>query len=202
MKKWFTVLALAAVSAAAVAAGPDAQSAAAAAEAQTSQILGELRSHKAQYQANPAALQNYMNTNVAANFALDDMAAVALGRHLQEVQAAGKFTAFKTAFRELLIRIYSKSWQNYTNAQIKVIGTPVLKTTKSGKVRAEVRTVITNNGQSSNAMFVMQWDGGAWRILDAAFSNISILTSYRNTFDTELQKNGIDGLLAKMQTME
>ena len=39
-------------------------------------------------------------------------------------------------------------------------------------------------------------------IYDVSFRNVSILSSYRNSFDTEINQGGIDKLIAKIKTMK
>ena len=197
MKKLLLSCALACACGLAVAAatGEDAK---ATVEAQTNTLIAELRANQATYAGNPAAFNQFVNSRVAPNMAFDKMAEIALGRHLQSVKAAGTFEAFRDAFRELLIRVYSKSWTEYTNAQISVIGTPTVDQYQRAKVRAQV----VNNGQTNQIEFALWYDGGVWKLYDATFSNVSLSSGYRTTFDGEIQASGVDALIAKMKTMQ
>ena len=179
-------------------AAPTGQDAKATVEMQTNTLISELRANQATYANNPAAFNQFVNARVAPNMAFDKMAEIALGRHLQAVRAAGKFEAFRDAFRELLIRVYSKSWTEYTNAQITVLGVPTVDQYQRAKVRAQVN----NNGQLSQMEFALWYDRGVWKLYDATFSNVSLISGYRNTFDGEIQNIGIDALIAKMRTMQ
>lgn len=198
MKKFLLASVLAAVSGVVFAqATPD--SAKAMIESQSTEILQELRSNQALYQSNPAAFNQFINSRVAPSLAFDRMAEIALGRHLQAVREAGKFEAFSAAFRELLVRVYSKSWTQFTNAQINILGLPTVDKYNRAKVRAQV---VDNAGKKHQVEFALWYDAGMWKVYDATFANISLLSGYRNTFDTEIQNSGVDALIAKMRTME
>lgn len=198
MKKWLLGVIFTAASMVTFAASPSPQGAKALIEQSSTELLNEMKANKATYQANPSAFQSFVNTRVSPHLAFDKMAEIALGRHLQEVKAAGKFDAFRDAFRQLLIRVYSKGWTNYTDATVKVIGTPVVD--QYG--RAKVRTQVTNNdGKTANMQFDLWYTNGEWKIYDATFANVSLITGYRNTFDTELKNSGVDTLIQKMKTM-
>lgn len=198
MKKFLLASVLAAVSGV-VFAQATPESAKAMIQTQSSEILQELRVNQASYQNNPAAFNQFINTRVAPSLAFDRMAEIALGRHLQSVRDAGKFEAFRDAFRELLIRVYSKSWTQYTNAQITILGSPTVDKYNRAKVRAQI---MDNTGKKNDVEFALWYDGGAWKLYDATFANISLISGYRNTFDTDIQKNGVDALISKMRTME
>lgn len=168
-------------------------------EQQAASILGELKQNSAQYSGNPSAFARFVDTQVAPYLAFDRMAEIALGRHLQEVRAAGKFDAFRDAFRQLLVRVYSKSWTQYTNGTLSVIGQPTVDKYNRARVRAQVKD---NAGKTEQIEFALWYDNGAWKVYDATFANISLVSGYRNTFDSEIQRGGIDALIGKMQTME
>ena len=41
---------------------------------------------------------------------------------------------------------------------------------------------------------------GDWKVYDVLIGNISLITSFRGQFNEEIKKNGIDGLIAKLET--
>lgn len=194
MKK-FSLVALLALCASAFAQTPE--SAAQTVETQVQNIMADLQAHKAEYQANPAAFNAFIDREVLPNLALDKLTLFVLGTDRKEVQASGKFDAFKAEFKNLLVRAYSKGWANYTNAKVKVIGTPVVDKNNMATVRVQA----DYNGESHNAIIQLWWDEGKWKLFDVSFSNVSLGTSYRNTFHTQLKNGGIDALIDYMKKM-
>lgn len=164
-------------------------------ESQGNLILQNLQQNATMYKANPNAFTTFIESNVAPQIDFNKMAEIALGRNLKKVKEAGKFDAFSQAFRKLIIRAYSKGWDNYTHADFKVLGTPNVDEYNRATVRVQVSD---NNGKKSNVSFAVWYHNGAWKLYDATFENISLMTSYRNTFDTDLQKMSIDALIQKI----
>lgn len=198
MKKMIWAFCLSLFSVVALADDPTGAGANAAVERQANQILAELSANQALYQSNPAAFEQFIERDIAPNLDFNKMAEIALGKHLNEVKSAGKLPEFTSAFRKLLIRVYSKGWTNYTHAKITVMGTPTVDKYNRAQVRAQV---VSNSGQRSSMNFALYYTGGKWKLYDATFENVSLMTSYRNTFDTELNNGSIDALISKMQTM-
>lgn len=168
-------------------------------EEQADLILKELRENQSKYQDNPQAFRAFVNEYVAPNLAFERMAEIALGRHLQAVRSEGKFGEFESAFRSLLTRVYSSSWENYINGEVRVVGLPTVDKYNRARVRAQV---IDNQGKRDNIEFALWYNNNKWQVYDATFANVSLISGYRNTFDSEIQQSGIDALIAKMKTMD
>ena len=41
--------------------------------------------------------------------------------------------------------------------------------------------------------------GDGWKVYDVIVENLSLVTNYRSTFATEIQKSGIDGLVKTLE---
>ncbi|MDT8283485.1 MAG: ABC transporter substrate-binding protein, partial [Gammaproteobacteria bacterium] len=59
-------------------------------------------------------------------------------------------------------------------------------------VRAEV---IQPGGPSIPMAYRVRITDNAWKVYDIKIDGISLVTSYRGTFEQEVRKSGIDGLL-------
>lgn len=167
-------------------------------ERQAQQILADLAANQAEYAADPQAFQQFIARAIAPGLDFHKMAQIALGRHLHEVERAGKLAEFTDVFRTLLIRVYSRGWRNYTDARVRVLGTPTVDRYNRAMVRVQVTG---NDGKSAQMRFFLYHGGQQWKLYDATFENVSLMTSYRNTFDSQLQKGGVDALIARMRAM-
>ena len=130
------------------------------------------------------------------------MSQVVLGRHWREANTQQK-TDFTAAFRDLLVRVYSRGWTNYAGTPVeeavKVLSaTPVDKYQRTD-TRIQVRD---KNGKQAIVVFSLRFKNGQWKIYDVSFENVSILSSYRNSFDSEINQGGLDKLIAKIKTMK
>ena len=177
-------------------AAPTAQDAQATLERQAERILGELKANKALYSSNPRAFQSFIDRTVSPNLAFDVMARYALGNHRKTVEGQGKFIAFRNALKDLLIRQYSNGWKDYTNATLTVSRVDAVKNN-----RTRITAVVNNNGTRNNMEFMLCYENGVWKVWDAKFSNYSIMTGHRNTFDKSLREKGVDAVIAEMKYM-
>lgn len=198
MKKWLLATALGGLSAFAFAAQPTGADARAMVEEQSALILQRLASNKATYQSNPDAFASLIRSEVLPHMDFDVMARFVLGRHWNSASPAQR-SAFTDAFRDLLVRVYSRGWTNYTGASVNVLGTPEVDQYQRTVIRAQVTA---NDGQKNTIVFNLRFKDGAWKIYDVSFQNVSILTSYRNSFDTDINRSGLDALIAKVRTMK
>ncbi|TGA66895.1 MlaC/ttg2D family ABC transporter substrate-binding protein [Dichelobacter nodosus] len=198
MKKHFLAVAALLLSGAVFAAEPTGESAKMEVETQIARLTQDLNNNKATYDANPAVFHEFISREIAPQLDFVKMSEIALGKHLKSVKDSGKFDAFTTAFRELLIRVYSKGWQNYAGASVRVLNVPSVDKYQ----RAQVRAQVSGSNANANVIIAVYFKNGAWKVYDATFENVSLMTSYRNTFDTELQQGSVDQLIAKMRTMQ
>lgn len=199
MKKWMVFVAIFCSFSLAFAAEPNTGVAARTViEQQAEQILADLATNQQKYASDPQAFQQFIARAIAPRLDFQKMAQIALGRHLAAVKQAGKLTEFTDAFRTLLIRVYSRGWKNYTQARVRVLGTPAVDQYNRAMVRVQVTG---NNGKSAQMRFFLYYSNAEWKIYDATFENVSLMTSYRNTFDSQLQKGGVDALIARMRAM-
>lgn len=198
MKKWLLTAALGGLATVAFAAQPTGADARIMVEQQSALILKRLASNKTLYQKNPDAFAELVREEVLPHMDFDVMARFVLGRHWNSATPAQR-SAFTSAFRDLLVRVYSRGWTNYTGASVNVLGTPQVDQYQRTVIRAQVTA---NDGQKNTIVFNLRFKNGAWKIYDVSFQNVSILTSYRNTFDSDINRNGLDALIAKVRTMK
>ena len=69
--------------------------------------------------------------------------------------------------------------------------------------RSDIRIQVRDkNGKQAIVVFSLRYKAGQWKMYDVSFENVSILSSYRNSFDTDINQGGLDKLIAKIKTMK
>jgi phospholipid transport system substrate-binding protein len=72
---------------------------------------------------------------------------------------------------------------------------------QAGDKKAAVRSKISlDSGQTIDVRYALYRTGGQWRIYDISFENISLVLTYRSSFGSIIKSNGVDGLIAKLET--
>lgn len=180
-------------------AAPNPAGAEALVEQQASVLLEEVNSKPELYRNDRAALNRLIDTEILPYLDFKIMSRIVLGRYWSQATPAQQ-DAFVDAFRSMLIRLYSDSWKQYdTNATFKVLGNSGVDKYN----RTDVRMQVTPRGKKpAIIVFSLHEQDGQWKIYDASFENVSILLSYRNSFASDIERVGIDGLTEKVRGMD
>ena len=71
---------------------------------------------------------------------------------------------------------------------------------QAGDRKAAVRAKISlDSGQTIDVKYSLYRTDGQWKIYDISFENISLVLTYRSSFSTIINDNGLDGLITKLQ---
>jgi phospholipid transport system substrate-binding protein len=161
----------------------------------TDEVLVIIKSDKDVASGNSAKVVQLAEQKVLPHFDFARMARLAVGRNWAQATDAQKET-LTNEFRTLLVRTYSSSLSQYRNQTIEV------KPLKlgAGEKEATVRTaVIQQGGPPIPIDYAMEKTDGGWKVYDVVIDGASLVTTYRGTFNDQIQKSGIDGLIKTLQ---
>jgi len=99
-------------------------------------------------------------------------------------------------FKTLLVRVYAGAMTEVKDQNIEVTKTlPV-----AGSTQVVVQTEVRGKGEPIKLDYRMDKpaDATAWKIIDVNVAGIWLVQSYRSQFATEINKGGIDGLIAAL----
>ena len=132
---------------------------------------------------------------VLPHFDFQRMTRLAVGRNWQQATDAQKEALVKE-FRTLLVRTYSSSLSAYRNQTIEVKPTKVGAQDKEATVRT---AVLQQGGPPIPIDYAMERQDSGWKVYDVVVDGVSLVTTYRGSFNDQIQKGGIDGLLKTLQ---
>ena len=132
---------------------------------------------------------------VLPHFDFARMTRLAVGRNWQQANDAQKEALVKE-FRTLLVRTYSSSLSAYRNQTIEVKPSKVGPQDKDATVRT---AVIQQGGPPIPIDYAMERVDSGWKVYDVVVDGVSLVTTYRGSFNDQIQKGGIDGLLKTLQ---
>ena len=161
----------------------------------TDEILTIIKADKDVQSGNTAKVVELAEQKVLPHFDFERMTRLAVGRNWAQASDAQK-QALTKEFRTLLVRTYSSSLSQYRNQTIEV------KPTKlgSGDKDAVVKTaVIQQGGPQIPIDYAMEKVDSGWKVYDVIIDGASLVTTYRGTFNDQIQKGGIDGLIKTLQ---
>jgi phospholipid transport system substrate-binding protein len=119
------------------------------------------------------------------------MAKLALGKNWRNATNEQKI-AFVDEFRDLLIRTYSKSLQEFRDQTITFFPVDIASNEEKAIVKSEI---LQSGGPTIPVAYRVRIKDNSWKVYDISIDGVSLVTSYRGTFTQEVRKSGIDGLL-------
>lgn len=160
----------------------------------TNEILAAIKADKDLQAGNQKKIEKLAEEKVIPYFNFARMTQLAVGRNWRDASDAQK-KALTEQFRMLLVRTYSTSLSQYRNQSIDV------KTLNVAPSDTEVivKTLINQpGGQPIPIDYSVEKIGTGWKVFDVLIDGVSLVTNYRSSFNTEIQKNGIDGLVKSL----
>ncbi len=160
----------------------------------TTEILAALKADKDLAAGNQKKIEKLADEKILPLFNFVRMTQLAVGRNWKDASDAQKKSLIDE-FRTLLVRTYSTSLTQFRNQTIDV------KPTKMAATDAEVvvkTQVIQPGGQPIPIDYSLEKSGDSWKVYDVLIDGVSLVTNYRSSFNTEIQKSGIDGLIKSL----
>ncbi len=157
----------------------------------TQRMMGVLRADHDSLKQHPERLYALVESIVLPHFDFARMSRLVLGRYWRTATAEQR-QRFAEAFRALLVRTYAVALLDYTDQKITV-----------GPLRAApgaTDVMVHSEVEPPGALPVpidyrMTLEGGEWKVYDVTVSGVSLVTNYRSSFATEIQKSGLDHLI-------
>ena len=159
------------------------------------EILAIIKADKDIQNGNSAKVYELAEQKVLPHFDFERMTRLAVGRNWSQANDEQKQALVKE-FRTLLVRTYSTSLSQYRNQTIDVKPTKVAPADKEATVRS---AVIQQGGPPIPIDYTMEKVDSGWKVYDVVIDGASLVTTYRGTFNDQVQKGGIDGLVKTLQ---
>jgi phospholipid transport system substrate-binding protein len=123
------------------------------------------------------------------------MTALAVGRHWREASDTQK-QQLQTEFRSLLISTYAGALTQIRDQKIEFSPLRASPTDTDVEVRSQV---IQSRGDPIQMSYRMEKLPDGWKIYDVNVLGAWLIETYKGTFSSEIDKGGIDGLIATLQ---
>lgn len=161
----------------------------------TDEVLAIIKSDKDLQAGNSRKVVELAEAKVLPHFDFARMTRLAVGRNWAQASDAQK-EALTKEFRTLLVRTYSTSLSQYRNQTIEVKPAKIAAQDKEATVRT---AVLQPGGPSIPIDYAMEKTDSGWKVYDVIIDGASLVTTYRGSFNDQIQKGGIDGLVKTLQ---
>ena len=158
-------------------------------------MLKDLDAHRAEYTRQPEKLEAVVTRVLLPYFDTDYAAQLVLGQYWRTASEAQR-KRFVTAFYRSMLRTYSSALLRFTADRLKVLPFRGDAATKSATVRTLVRT---SDGGSVDVNYSLRRIDQEWKAWDVVIEGISYVKSFRADYGAEVQRSGLDALIARLE---
>ncbi len=177
--------------AAVVAVAPDAL-----ARSVTDEVLATLRNDKDIQAGNQQRARELIEVKITPHFNFASMVRLAVGKNWSAANAEQR-KALTAEFRTLLVQTYTASLLLYKDQKIEYRPLKLAADDTDVLVRSLVRQ--SGGGEPVQVDYGMEKTDAGWKVYNVKIGGISLVENYRSTFNTEIGKNGIDGLIKMLR---
>ncbi len=157
-------------------------------------VINRIESQRSVLETNPEQIYELVNELVIPHFDFISMSKWVLGRNWKTASKSQR-SEFIEQFKTLLVRTYARALLEYSGQEIKYF--PVEQNSKSNL--AVVKTELTSSGaQPFPVAYRMHQKNEEWKVVDVAVDGVSLVSTYRGSFATQIKKNGFDSLIKQL----
>jgi phospholipid transport system substrate-binding protein len=161
----------------------------------TQEVVAVLKQDKDIQAGDPKKVAELLETKVVPHFNFTRMTRIAMARNWrlaspeQQKELAGEF-------KTLLVRTYSTAISNYRDQKIDYRPLRAKPEDTEVTVKSEVKQ--SGSSQPVSIDYEMEKTPNGWKVYDVKVGGVSLVTTYRDTFASEVKDRGVDGLIKSL----
>lgn len=160
----------------------------------TDEVLAIVRADKDIQSGNKKKVLDLVETKVVPHFNFAHMAQLAMGKNWRQASAEQQ-KALTGEFRTLLVRTYIAAFTQYKHQTVEYRPLQLVPEDTDVVVKSLIKQP---SGQPVAIDYGMEKTDKGWKVYNVKIEGISLVENYRNTFNSEVQRNGVDGLIRSL----
>ena len=157
-------------------------------------VISHIESNRSILETHPEKIYDMVNELVIPRFDFISMSKWVLGKHWKTASEIQRLE-FIAQFKALLVRTYARALLEYSGQKIKYHPTEQNPQSNLAVVKTELTSL--SNTQLP-ILYRMHQKNEEWKVVDIAVDGVSLVTTYRGSFATQIKKNGFDSLLNEL----
>ena len=158
------------------------------------QVLLKLRSERDMLRQKPTELYRLVNEFIIPHFDFRRMSQWVLGRYWRTATEDQR-KEFIGQFRTLLVRTYATALLEYSDQDIRYLPVQAPPDAKTVTVKTQVDRP---GGSPIPINYSMHVNDGDWKVYDVAVDGVSLVSTYRSTFGSQIRQDGLDALIKSL----
>jgi phospholipid transport system substrate-binding protein len=160
----------------------------------TNDVLRIVKQDKDIKNGNTKKILDLVEQKILPNFDFRQMTQLAVGKNWSKATVEQQDNLINE-FRTMLVRTYSASLSSVADYRVDFKPFKMAP----GETDVTVNTEVSKPGAPPIPIdYRMEKKDAGWKVYDVLVDNVSMVTVYRNTFNSEVRKGGVEGLLAAL----
>ncbi|MDD2776589.1 MAG: ABC transporter substrate-binding protein [Gallionella sp.] len=155
------------------------------------EVIAIIKQDKDIQSGNQQKIVALVDEKLLPHFNFQRMTQLAVGKAWRTATPEQKQTLI-TEFHNLLVRTYAKAFSSYRDQSVDV--KPLRMSDADDEVTVKTN-IIKPNGSALSVNYEMQKTKDGWKVFDLYIEGAGLVPTYRNSFSTEIEKGGLDGLI-------
>jgi len=165
-------------------------------ESNTRRILDTLDARRAEFTRDRAALRSFVADELDAIFDRAYSARMVLGRHARGADAAD-VTLFADALTDGLLQRYGSALLDFnTRLDVRIGAETALPRNMGVRVSSQL---LRGSGEPVALDYLLRQNEGQWKVFDVMIEGISMVQTFRQQFDAQLQHKSIRELAEELR---
>ena len=161
----------------------------------TEEVVAILKKDKDIQAGDTKKAADLIETKIVPHFNFNRMTRIAMGRNWR-LASPEQQKVLAEEFKTLLVRTYSTALSNYRDQQIDYKPLRAKPEDTEVTVRSEVKQ--SGSSQPVAIDYEMEKTPNGWKVYDVKVGGVSLVTTYRDTFASEIRERGVDGLIKSL----
>jgi len=160
----------------------------------SNEVIDSVKADKDIQAGNRAKIMELVNAKILPHVDAEKMTQQAAGRHWRAATPEQKQKLTKE-FRDLLVYTYAGALSTIKNETVEFKPMRGSPTDTDVEVRSQVNVT---RGEPITLNYRLSNEKGSWKIYDVNVLGAWLVQTYTSTFNSEIGKNGIDGLIKRL----
>ena len=162
-------------------------------------MLGDLDKDRDAYRRDPAKVGQLVDKYLLPHFDTEFSARLVLGKYWRTATPEQR-QHFIDAFYHSLLNNYGTALADFTSDRLKIYpSSPDPNRPTAATVRTEVKR---SNGDRVSVNYYMHQTPQGWKAWDVVIDGISYVNSYRTDFGEQIEQQGIDSVIKRLESGE
>jgi len=157
----------------------------------TQEVIAVIKQDREIQSGNAKKIADLVEAKILPHFDFVRMTQYAVAVNWRKA-SADQQRALTQEFKTLLVRTYSTALSNYRDQVIDFKPLRARPEDSETTVRSEVKQ---RGAQAVTIDYDMEKTASGWKVFDVKVGGVSLITTYQDTFTTQIREAGIDGLI-------